>query len=67
MKIRFLDLYGKEYKAFKTLERLPKKVLEQLGFLGGLEMSHYSQNKNLLAKGLYIRLGGYVPTNFNKW
>jgi hypothetical protein len=66
-KIKYLNLYQKEYSAFRALERLPKKILQQMGYLGGLDMRHDNKNKNELAKGIYHCLGGFTPVNFNEW
>ena len=66
-KIKYLNLYKKERAAYLALLKLPKRVLQKMGYLAGLEMSHYNKNKKLLAKGIYIALGGYIPVNFGEW
>lgn len=65
--IKYLKLYAREYKAFRSLVRLPRVTLDDLGFLAGLDMKYYSKNKKLLAKGIFIALGGHAPVNFDKW
>jgi hypothetical protein len=67
LNLKYLNLYKQEYSNFKTLEKLPKKTLQKLGKITHLKMPFYNKNKNILAKGIYITLGGHTPVNFDKW
>ena len=58
----------KEWKAdvkreYNILMGLPLKKLQHLGKMGGLDMTHY-KTKDMISKGLMIRLNSILPVNF---
>lgn len=66
--------YSKEVRAwiaqtritYNIFKSMPLKDLEYLRDLGGLDPNHY-KSKSLIAKGLMVKLGGFLPVEFDTW
>lgn len=65
-KIKYLDIYEKEYRAFQLLKKFRYTDLQFLGNCVGLA-NFQLMNKNQLIKALMLAWRMTLPYNFEEW